>query len=319
MKRHYKYEGMNKEQIDVLNQFTQYRSATNIQKRMGNLIEDESDLNNWIYDGYVDSGKLGNDHCSMGHALRYVHFAKNIKTGETIKFGIKCISDFFDITPDKLKMIKDGFVQINRTVDDIVRKFNEGYDFKSISKRFNSLQEKPVHYEAIQLLLDVKLPLPYEYEQEINKIWSKKCASKEFEKFLDNNPQYLSIVVMTKMCINDEQFKTNHSNIYNKMNDIINFLEKNQRLSENQIKLLNKMIMLDFSDIDNKIEMLNKVPSNKFLVKGNYKEYDVFKSLIDAYENWGLSDKQVNLLDTIYNRNLNYINEILNNELSNVE
>lgn len=319
MKKEYKYEGMTQEQIDILGRFTQYRSASAIQKKMADIIGDTEITKDWSYDGFIDTGRLGNEHCSMGHALRYVHFAKNKNTNEIIKFGIKCISDFFDITPDKLKMIQEGFIQVNKIVDDIVQKFRNGYDFETITKKFESLSEAPFHHKAIKLLLSNKLPLPYEYEQEINKIWSKESSRKEFEEFLDKNPQYASIVVMAKMCTGDEQFKQNHSKIYQKMEDIIKFLERNQKLSESQIKLLNKIIMLDFVDIDNKIELLNKVPKEKFLVRGTYREYDVFKGMIQQYEDWGLSEKQVQLLDKIYNRNLKYINEIINSELSNVE
>lgn len=315
MKKGYKYEGMNERQIEVLNKYTQYKSATNIQKRMGSLIKDESDLDNWIYNGYIDTGRLGNEHCSMGHSLRYVHFAKNTQTGQTIKFGIKCISDFFDITPDKLKMIKDGFIQINYLVDDIIRKFNEGYDFERIVNRLNSLKEKPVHYKAIQLLLDVKLPLPYEYEKEINTLWSKQCSQQEVNTFLENNPQYIPAIVTAKMIIDDEQFKNKHFNLYVRIHDMIKFLETNHTLSDNQLKLLNKIIMMDFTDIDHKIDMLKKVPSGKFIRRGKYQEYEVFYSLVDSYNNWGLSEKQIKLLDTMYNRYLKLINEVLEDEL----
>lgn len=315
MKKKYKFEGMTKEQIDIIGKFTQYKSASAIQRKMVEIIGDSEISKDWTYDGYIDTGKLGNEHCSMGHALRYVHFARNKNTNEEIKFGIKCISDFFEITPDKLRMIQEGFIQVNKVVDEIVEKFNNGYNFKFITDKFKSLNELPFHHKAITLLLSNGLPLPYEYEQEINRIWSKESSKRDFEEFLDKNPQYASIVVMAKMCIGDGQFKGKHPILYNRMKDIIKFLETNKLLSENQIKLLNKIIMINFEDIDNKIEMLNKVSKDKFITRGNYIEYNVFKDLTVQYENWGLSEKQIQLLDKIYNRNLKYINDIVNSEL----
>ena len=313
----YKYEGMTNEQIDVLNRFTQYKSATNTQKKMVEIIGESDMVKDWIYFGFIDTGRLGNDHCSMGHALRYVHYAKNLKTKETIKFGIKCISDFFNITPDKLKMIQQGFVEINTMVNDIVEKFNnKKYDYEGFKRKLNSISEKPEHYNEIKLLLDTGLPLPYSYEKEINSIFLKEETAREFDEFLDKNPKYCSLIVMAKLCSSDLIFKSKHPILFQKMNNIIRYLEQYRTLSDSQIKLLNKIILLDFDDIDNKIELISQLPRDKFLKRGNYDEYQVFKSIVLQYNDWGLSEKQVALIDKIYDKNKAEIEKIV---LENVE
>ena len=77
----------------------------------------------WAYAGFIDTGYHGGDHCAFGHALRYLHIAWDVEKSDieeaffgirynkrvekvledeannAIKFGIKCVGDFFDIDP----------------------------------------------------------------------------------------------------------------------------------------------------------------------------------------------------------------------------
>lgn len=299
----FKYEGLTDKQINVLNRFTQYKAATTAQKKMAEIIGETYMINDWIYYGFVDTGVRGNAHCSMGHALRYVHYAKNLKTGEIIKFGIKCISDFFQIDAAKLKLIQAGFFEINDMVNNIIEKFHNGYDFNFVENKLKSLNEKPQHYKEMLLLLENKLPLPYCYEKEINLIFTRENASIEFDEFLDKHPEYLSLVIMAKFLSSDVAFKMNHPILFEKMNSIINCLEKNKSLTEAQLKLLNKIILLDFDDLDEKINALNLLPRSCFQIRGNYNEYVVFKNIILQYNDWGLSEKQVSLINKLYDRN----------------
>lgn len=307
-----KYEGMTEKQINVLGRFMQYKSATTIQKKMVEIIGESYMINDWIYYGFIDTGKMGLEHCSMGHALRYVHYAKNIKTKEIVKFGIKCVSDFFNITPEKLKMIQKGFVEINYIVDEIINKFNSNYNFDEYKNKLQSINDKPEHFNEIMLLLDNGLPLPYCYEKEINLIYSREKSELDFNQFLDENPQYLSIVVMAKFLSSDNTFSIKHPILFEKMKSIIKHLEINKSLSEAQLRLLNKIILLDFDTIDNKIDSLNMLPSSCFNVRGRFDEYAVFKSIVLQYNEWGLSDKQLQLIDKIYDRNKNKIEEMNN-------
>ena len=82
----------------------------------------------WAYAGFIDMGYRGADYCTLGHPLRYVHLAWDVSVSDIetsffgeeynndiedvinssncIKFGIDCISDFFEIDKeytDKLK------------------------------------------------------------------------------------------------------------------------------------------------------------------------------------------------------------------------
>lgn len=64
-------------------------------------------LDDWVYDGTVDTGWVGGGHCELGHALRYEHWAVSESTGRELVFGSTCAGDFFGITEATLKAI-DG-------------------------------------------------------------------------------------------------------------------------------------------------------------------------------------------------------------------
>lgn len=83
----------------------------------------------WAYAGFIDTGRHGGDHCAFGHALRYLHIAWDVEKSDieeaffgirynkrveqvledegnnAIKFGIKCVGDFFDVDPSYKKFL----------------------------------------------------------------------------------------------------------------------------------------------------------------------------------------------------------------------
>ena len=79
------------------------------------LADIMGDAEDWYYDGSVDTGYMGGGHCTLGHALRYKHFAVSRSTNVEVVFGATCMSDFFDLDKTLLdniskaqdKMIKE--------------------------------------------------------------------------------------------------------------------------------------------------------------------------------------------------------------------
>lgn len=313
MKKEFIYEGMNEKQIEVLNNFTKFRSASHAQKEMAKILGNENLIDDWYYAGYVDTGKLGGEHCSMGHALRYVHYAANSKTDETIKFGIKCISDFFNIDPAKLKMIQNGFVQINEMANQIIEKFKKGgYDFDKYINCIKSLKTVVVleHQKEIEMLLNAGLPLPWQYESEINEA-CKKHENKTFlNKFLNDNPEYESAMMLATFLIDDPNFTNAHELLSMKIKNIMDYLKKHGTLSIKQLDLIKRLSFMNFEEIDNIISDLNKLKGNGFCIIGSYNEYDTFKSLVRQYDDWGLSEKQITLLKKIHKKHSKKIKEI---------
>lgn len=82
-------------------------------KKLSNIMGEADD---WVYDGCVDTGRLGGSHCELGHALRYEHYAYSAELNKSIVFGVSCASDFFGI--DKAVLNKIQALQ-SETVEEI--------------------------------------------------------------------------------------------------------------------------------------------------------------------------------------------------------
>ena len=182
--------GMSAEQVEFYQSYSKERSCFAYEKIAKRELGTTELIADWKYAGYYDAGYRGADHCSAGHALRYVHIAKNEKTGKEVKFGIKCVSDFFKITPTQLKFIKAGFNEANREIMssiDTYVKYNGDYakytEYSKIDEKFHYIMETDStelireHYDRFEELLklaemtrlyDLRLPFPSEFEWRIN-------------------------------------------------------------------------------------------------------------------------------------------------------
>lgn len=303
----YIYEGISQNQMNVLNLFTQYKSATATQKKMAEIKGDGKLTEGWEYSGYKDTGKKGRDHCSMGHALRYVHFAKNTKNDEIVKFGIKCISDFFDITPEQLKMIKEGFVQTNKMVNQIIEKVRMGnYNFEEIKLKLNKIEGALSDRKEIDMLLNVDLPLPDQYEYAINTLLLTETSKKEFDKFLDEHPEYIGIVTLAQLFGNDKECESKYPTLYIKLNSVMSSLNKYKKISEAQIKLLQKIFNVISFEMSEKFDDIRLLHTSDFQ---SINEKVLVYDLINGAKEWGLSEKQVNLFNKIYDKYSDKISE----------
>lgn len=104
----------------------------------------------WYYAGFVDTGYDGGGYCTLGHKLRYMHIAWDVTVSDLnetffgenydkdiealldeescIIFGIKCISDFFEVDTDctqalqraQRDSLKDMELMYNQYKDDVV-------------------------------------------------------------------------------------------------------------------------------------------------------------------------------------------------------
>ena len=86
--------GLNQEQVDFYRSYSMERSRLAYERVAAEQVGNTDLMEDWEYEGYYDAGFRGADHCSAGHALRYVHIAHNKKTDKRIKFGIICVRDF---------------------------------------------------------------------------------------------------------------------------------------------------------------------------------------------------------------------------------
>ena len=208
--------GMNEEQVEFYQSYSKERSCFAYEKIAKRELGKTELIADWKYAGYYDAGYRGADHCSAGHALRYVHIAKNEKTGKEVKFGIKCVSDFFKITPTQLKFIKAGFNEANREIMNSIDKYVKYNGDYSKYTEHNKIDEK-FHYvmeadstmlmrkngdqfeELLKLaemtrLCDLRLPFPNEFEWKINSAYRsiKYMEEREARKVEEDNGNDIS-------------------------------------------------------------------------------------------------------------------------------
>lgn len=108
------YNKLSQEEVGLLDEYSKFHSRLVFKESNGDLglsTNNSSDYRNWkrqelsnihgdenwVYEGYVDTGAFPGGYCEMGHPLRYIHFARGVKSGKIVKFGIKCIGDFFEV------------------------------------------------------------------------------------------------------------------------------------------------------------------------------------------------------------------------------
>lgn len=70
-------------------------------KELSNIRGDEE----WSYEGCIDTGEFPGAYCEMGHALRYVHYARGAESDRVVAFGSKCVSDFFEVDVTTMRAI----------------------------------------------------------------------------------------------------------------------------------------------------------------------------------------------------------------------
>lgn len=109
----------------------------------------------WAYAGFVDMGYRGADYCTLGHPLRYVHLAWDVSVSDIetsffgeeysndiegvinssncIKFGIDCISDFFEIDKEYADKLRRAQREAIKDMDFMCQYYEEGIDSEVIN------------------------------------------------------------------------------------------------------------------------------------------------------------------------------------------
>lgn len=114
------YKGLNAKQQEEIKAYTRWRTRllfdeNNVSRKLvakgdktEKLVALMVGVEDWQYDGTVDTGGMGGGHCELGHALRYEHYAISPSTDRSLIFGATCMSDFFKVD----KKILDRIVQV---------------------------------------------------------------------------------------------------------------------------------------------------------------------------------------------------------------
>jgi hypothetical protein len=314
--------GLNDLQKDFLNKFSKLRTAKKFEIEALRLIGRPELVKDWCYNGYKDTGSMGQGRCSRGHALRYEHYAKNIITEEVIVFGIKCVTDFFNLTPQQLKLIKQGVAETNQEIYQILEKLTKYKTFKQYEKenmiehKLNLISKQPQHLLTIVDFLNHQLPLPDILENEINKIWRSESSDRDFIEFFKDFPELRELTIKAQVIDDNSKFKERHLSIWKKIHDITSYLHKYKNISSGQMGLFKKLLNVDYDLIDGLISDLRLVNKTHYIQNSKFNELDLLKSFMTQYEEWGLTENQINLVKKIHKRLSKHIETAKNFQLN---
>ena len=113
------YDNLTSVQLETVKKYMRARTRENFKQictsnrlvvkpdKAVKLFELMKGLDDWVYDGTVDTGHLGGGCCSLGHSLRYEHWAVSESTGLELVFGSTCAGDFFGIDQSMLRKLDE--------------------------------------------------------------------------------------------------------------------------------------------------------------------------------------------------------------------
>lgn len=312
---------LNPEQVEFLSSYSKLRAARRFEQEALRLVGKPELIGDWIYAGYYDTGYFGGGRCSRGHTLRYVHTAKNKVTNEEVNFGIKCVTDFFNLNPTVLKLVQQGVAETSREIIESLEKLREFKTFEAYIKKtdiafkYEQVKTKIPRNDSIQEMirvgemgafLELKLPLPNWFEYRINNVFAREWAKKN-NKWLKENPQYEELIINCKTLICDHKFQTEHANLWETINNIVNWMYEKQKLSPAQIGRLEKLAAIDYQEVDQLVAELKLLPDSVY--KAQY-EVGMVKDITKNYYDWGLTPKQVEVLRKTHKRYQTTIEQI---------
>lgn len=152
------------------------KSSKQVKNKLAQMSKIRSNGGLWHYAGFVDMGYHGAGHCSFGHALRYAHLAWDVTVSDIeetffgencttdiediinsdacIVFGVVCISDFFEASPDTVSLIQKAQRESISDMERMLGYYLDGTieDAKNSLKFMDEVVSKVKKYEARQML-----------------------------------------------------------------------------------------------------------------------------------------------------------------------
>ena len=90
----------------------------------------------WEFAGVCDYGYFGAETCVEGHPIRYAYNVHSPSVGITVPFGVKCVSDFFDVPQVKMNAYKKFF---KLAQNELLRCLNEGRYINNDTEFLNNM------------------------------------------------------------------------------------------------------------------------------------------------------------------------------------
>jgi len=129
----------------------------------------EQMLDDWIYTGYIDAGKVSPDlRCECGRPLRYQHQVEHKSTGERKRFGIEHLKEHLSIDAAVVSAIKRGFDAIDYELDELLVKMNGSW---SVDPELLQVEPMPDDIDA-----HMKLGLPL-LDKQVGRLRQMRAAA----------------------------------------------------------------------------------------------------------------------------------------------
>ncbi|GMK37137.1 hypothetical protein PCCS19_01900 [Paenibacillus sp. CCS19] len=141
-------------------------------------------LDEWIYTGYIDAGKVSPDlRCECGRPLRYQHQVQHKTTGERKYFGIEHLKEHLAIDAAVVSAIKKGFDAIDYELDELLVKLSSDWAADPELLQVAQLPEDVVDHVRLKLpLLDKQVrKLRSIRAAELTAAWRSSEAKKQSE------------------------------------------------------------------------------------------------------------------------------------------
>lgn len=202
-----------------------------VSKEKAEKLIDLKGQGSWEFAGMVDMYDRGAATCELGHPLRYVYKAVNVKNGEILNFGSRCVGDFFDLDAKGVKaLIKvkdDMFVELKDMV--AIKELGlleehykydckelgliiQGAGIEGLNKLRNLNPLMPIVIDFVKL----GVPLPNSLLVEVlkfNGVFKEKLTDREFLE-IDNK---IEVLKSSKLTTISKMFEFSEQDVYSNL------------------------------------------------------------------------------------------------------
>ena len=202
-----------------------------VSKEKAEKLIDLKGQGSWEFAGMVDMYDRGAATCELGHPLRYVYKAVNVKNGEILNFGSRCVGDFFDLDAKGVKaLIKvkdDMFVELKDMV--AIKELGlleehykydckelgliiQGAGIEGLNKLRNLNPLMPIVIDFVKL----GVPLPNSLLVEVlkfNGVFKEKLTDREFLE-IDNR---IEVLKSSKLTTISKMFEFSEQDVYSNL------------------------------------------------------------------------------------------------------
>jgi len=209
-------------------------------------------LNDWELTEILDGGYGKRSYqCECGVKLRFCYIVHHRKDNKTYQLGETCLGNYTMMSPELIKDISNGFHKIDLERDEILIRYEQGWQLPS------DYTELPLPQE-MNLQIELGLPLSLMQEQKIEKMFQRELwrmrqqrkresiaeRARQLTSFLDNYEE------------SPPSFPNTNSVTYDEV--IEQHLDSLKRIREHEQKITNPEMMSKWTELQVMIKNLKR-------------------------------------------------------------